>query len=45
MKHMNTEAMRLWKLTTDGTDATEPARAKGNKCQLPKRKEKCDKLS
>ena len=45
MKYMNTEAMRLWKLTTDGTDAVEPARAKGNKCQLPKRNEKCDEMS
>ena len=45
MKHMNTEAMRLWKLTIDGTEAAEPARAKGNKCQLPKRKETCDELS
>ena len=45
MKHMNTEAMRLWKLTTDGTDAAELARAKGNKCQLPKRKKWSDEPS
>ena len=45
MKHMNTEAMRLRKLTTDGTDAAESARAKGNKCQLPKRKKWNDELS
>ena len=44
MKHMNTEAKRLRKLNTVGTDALEPARAKGNKCQLPKRKKWSDEL-